>query len=400
VLSSASLHEHVPSARSLGTLARGSPFAETMGDPSAQPSPADSAAVTHRVLLVDDQAMIGQAVRRLLEGQPEIAFEFCQRSTDALAAVEAFQPTVILQDLVMPGIDGLDMVRQFRGLRATADVPVIMLSAQDEPIVKAKLLTAGANDYLVKLPDQVELIARIRVHSEAYRRLLERNAAFAALERSLAELQQEREKSEKLLRNILPEKIADRLKNGESSIADSFHSVTVLFADLSGFTEFSQHCDARHLVDLLDEIFSAFDHLANTHGVEKIKTIGDAYMAVAGLPVPRDDHADAVAGMALGMLEAFRDVMTRRGLSLAVRIGIHSGPVVAGVIGRHKFSYDLWGDTVNLASRMESHGAPWRIHVSEPTRSLLGDRFRFADRGHVTMKGKGDVRTFFLLGRA
>ena len=361
--------------------------------------PLSLAPAEYRVLLIDDQAMIGAAVRRLLSGQPDIVYEFCQQSIEALAAAESFRPTVILQDLVMPGIDGLDMVRQFRGLPATADVPVIMLSAQEEPAVKARLLEAGANDYLVKLPDQVELIARIRVHSDAYRRLLERNAAYAALERSLADLELEREKSERLLRNILPEKIADRLKNGESTIADSFPEVTVLFADLKGFTEFSQHTDAQHLVGLLDEIFSAFDHLASIHGVEKIKTIGDAYMAVAGLPVPRSDHADAVAAMAIGMQEAFRDVMTSRSLGLEVRIGIHSGPVVAGVIGRHKFTYDLWGDTVNLASRMESHGEPSRIHVSEATRLLLADRFRFADRGEVTVKGKGVMRTFFLLGR-
>jgi adenylate cyclase len=367
-----------------------------MGAPAI---PLSLAPAEHRVLLIDDQAMIGAAVRRLLSGQPDIVFEFCQESTAALAAAEAFHPTVILQDLVMPGIDGLEMVRQFRGLPATADVPVIMLSAQEEPTVKARLLEAGANDYLIKLPDQVELIARIRVHSDAYRRLLERNAAFVALERSLADLELEREKSERLLRNILPEKIADRLKNGESAIADSFPEVTVLFADLKGFTEFSQHTDAQHLVGLLDEIFSAFDHLASIHGVEKIKTIGDAYMAVAGLPVPRSDHADAVASMAIGMQEAFRNVMTNRSLGLEVRIGIHSGPVVAGVIGRHKFTYDLWGDTVNLASRMESHGEPSRIHVSEATRLLLADRFRFADRGEVTVKGKGVMRTFFLLGR-
>ena len=268
-----------------------------------------------------------------------------------------------------------------------------MLSARDEPVVKAELLGAGANDYLVKLPDQIELIARIRVHSEAYLRLLERNAAFAALER-------EREKSEQLLRNILPETIASRLKDGPGTIAESFPAVTVLFADLCGFTDFSQRVDARHLVALLDEIFSAFDRLALGLGVEKIKTIGDAYMAVAGLPEPRDDHADAIAEMAIGMLDAFRDLMQVRGVALQVRIGVHSGPVVAGVIGRHKFTYDLWGDTVNLASRMESHGEPSRIHVSAATRGLLGDRYRFADRGEVTVKGKGAVRTFFLLGRS
>jgi len=367
-------------------------------DPSATPPTGDSAAVAaaasrHRVLLIDDQQLIGEAVRRLLAGQTDIDFAFCRDAEAALETAISFRPTVILQDLIMPGIDGLDMVRRFRSVSATADVPVIVLSGREEAVVKAQLLDAGANDYLVKLPDQVELIARIRVHSDAYQRLLERNAAFAALE-------QERQKSERLLLNILPQRIAERLKNGESTIAESFPSATVLFADLAGFTEFSQHVDAQHLVGLLDEIFSAFDHLAATHGVEKIKTIGDAYMAVAGLPIPRDDHADAMAGMALGMLDAFRSLIGNRGLSLAVRIGMHSGPVVAGVIGKHKFIYDLWGDTVNIASRMESHGEPSRIHVSQATRDLLEGRFRFEDRGEVPIKGKGTMHTSFLLGRA
>jgi adenylate cyclase len=353
----------------------------------------------HRVLLVDDQPMIGEAVRRLLSGEQEIVFAFCREADKALENAMAFRPTVILQDLVMPGIDGLDLVRQFRTAVETARIPVIMLSATEESATKAQLLDAGANDYLVKLPDRIELIARIRVHSDAYKRLLERDAAFQALERSLLDLTREREKSERLLLNILPGSIAERLKDGVATIAEDFPSVSVLFADLCGFTTFSQHVDASHLVGLLDEIFSAFDNLANAYGVEKIKTIGDAYMAVAGLPEPRDDHAEAVAGMALGMLEAFRGVMRGRGLSLEVRIGIHSGPVVAGVIGKHKFTYDLWGDTVNTASRMESHGEPSRVHVSQATHDLLGDQFRFEDRGEVAVKGKGAQRTFFLLGR-
>jgi adenylate cyclase len=354
----------------------------------------------HRVFLVDDQAMIGEAVRRMLADQPDVTYAFCGDAAAALDAAAAFNPTVILQDLVMPGIDGLDMVRRFRELPATSSVPVIVLSAREEAVVKAQLLDAGASDYLIKLPDQVELVARIRVHSEAYRRLLERNAAFAALEQSLADLKREREKSERLLLSILPAKIAERLKDGEATIAESFPNVTVLFADLCGFTEFSEKLDPQHIVGLLDEIFSTFDHLANALGIEKIKTIGDAYMAVAGLPVPRPDHAEAMAAMALGMQEAFRGVMRNRGLSMELRIGINSGPVVAGVIGRQKFTYDLWGDTVNLASRMESHGEPSRIHISPTTRALLGDAFRFADRGEVALKGRGTLHTSFLLGRS
>jgi len=353
----------------------------------------------HRVLLVDDQPMIGEAVRRLLADQADITFAFCKDAAKALSTAEEFQPTVILQDLVMPDIDGLDLVSQFRSHPGTEKIPVIMLSANEEAATKAQLLEAGANDYLIKLPHQIELIARIRVHSEAYKRLLERDAAFGALERSLADLTREREKSERLLRNILPDTIAERLKNNVSTIAETYSSVSVLFADLCGFTTFSERVDASQLVDLLDDIFSAFDHLANAYGVEKIKTIGDAYMAVAGLPEARDDHAEAVAGMALGMLEAFRGVMRNRGLSMEVRIGIHSGPVVAGVIGKHKFSYDLWGDTVNTASRMESHGEPSRVHVSQGTYTLLQDRYRFTDRGEMNVKGKGMQQTYFLLGR-
>lgn len=353
----------------------------------------------HRVLLVDDQPMIGEAVRRLLVDQADMTFAFCKDASKAVTTAEEFQPTVILQDLVMPDIDGLDLVGKFRSHAGTEKIPIIMLSATEEAATKAQLLEAGANDYLIKLPHQIELIARIRVHSEAYKRLLERDAAFGALERSLTDLTREREKSERLLRNILPDTIAERLKNNVSTIAESFSSVSVLFADLCGFTTFSERVDASQLVDLLDDIFSAFDHLANAYGVEKIKTIGDAYMAVAGLPEARDDHAEAVAGMGLGMLEAFRGVMRNRGLSMEVRIGIHSGPVVAGVIGKHKFSYDLWGDTVNTASRMESHGEPSRVHVSQATYALLKDRYRFTDRGEMMVKGKGMQQTYFLLGR-
>lgn len=354
----------------------------------------------HRVLLVDDQALIGKIVERYLASAPDILLEFRRDAVSALAAAEAFRPTVILQDLVMPDVEGLEMVRRFHQLSATANVPVVVLSSLEEPATKARLFAGGAADYLVKPPEEVELIARIQVHSEAYHRLVERNEAFVALEQSLADLGREREKSERLLRAILPVPIADQLKEGVSTIAEAFPEVSVLFADLAGFTVFSKDADPRNIVELLDEVFSAFDHLAVEEGVEKIKTIGDAYMAVAGVPEPRSDHADAIARMALAMEAKFARLAKTRAIPLGLRIGIHSGPVVAGVIGHQKFSYDLWGDTVNVASRLESHGEPGRIHVSSQTRDLLGGRYRFEERGDITLKGKGPTRTHFLLGPA
>ena len=209
-------------------------------------------------------------------------------------------------------------------------------------------------------------------------------------------LGEERARSERLLLNILPAPIAERLKASEESIAEHSDGVTVLFADIVGFTPAAAHKTARALVELLNRIFSEFDALADTHGLEKIKTIGDAYMAVAGLPKPWPDHAARAARMALAMRDATARVSAETGEKLALRIGLHSGPVVAGVIGRRKFTYDLWGDTVNTASRMESHGLPGAIHCSEATANLLRGGFQLQARGAMKIKGKGEMQTFLL----
>ncbi|MCU0543185.1 MAG: PAS domain S-box protein [Oscillatoriaceae cyanobacterium Prado104] len=209
----------------------------------------------------------------------------------------------------------------------------------------------------------------------------------------------ERERSDRLLLNILPQPIADRLKQDQSIIADTFGEVTVLFADIVGFTKLSSQVSPTELVSLLNEIFSTFDQLAEKHGLEKIKTIGDAYMVVGGLPMPRSDCAEAIAEMALDMQQAVAQFSNTHSQIFSIRIGINSGPVVAGVIGIKKFIYDLWGDTVNTASRMESHGLPGRIQVTSETYQILQDKFLFESRGIIEVKGKGMMHTYWLDGR-
>ncbi|MGB2926687.1 MAG: adenylate/guanylate cyclase domain-containing protein [Limnothrix sp.] len=227
-------------------------------------------------------------------------------------------------------------------------------------------------------------------------RVVERTADLQQANKQLAHEQQ---KADNLLLNILPERIATKLKNGSEHIADGFGEVTILFADIVGFTKLSEAYSPKNLVNLLNEIFSAFDALSECYKLEKIKTIGDAYMVATGLPEPRTDHAVAIAEMALSMQRELARINQKNGIHITLRIGINSGPVVAGVIGTKKFIYDLWGDAVNTASRMESHGVPESIQVTEDTYKLLKDNYDFQARGSIEIKGKGAMNTYFLLGR-
>jgi adenylate cyclase len=213
------------------------------------------------------------------------------------------------------------------------------------------------------------------------------------------QLRRERLRAERLLLNILPQPIAERLKRNESAIADRFDAVTVLFADLVDFTSLAAKITPTQLVNLLDEIFSAFDRLIEQYNLEKIKTIGDAYMAVGGLPIPRKNHAEAVADMALAMQQAIANFQTDLKKPFQLRIGINTGDVVAGVIGKKKFSYDLWGDTVNIASRMESEGMAGKIQVTTATYELLKDKYILQPRGTVFIKGRGKMLSYWLLGK-
>jgi len=212
-------------------------------------------------------------------------------------------------------------------------------------------------------------------------------------------LQIEKEKSEQLLLNILPEPVADRLKQQNGIIADSFSEATVMFADIANFTQMSAAMPAEEMVALLNEIFSTFDSLAERYHLEKIKTIGDAYMVVGGLPYPNQDHAIAVADMAIAMQAEIERFSKRHHKPFAMRIGINTGPVVAGVIGRKKFIYDLWGDTVNIASRMESEGIVSQIQVTEATYERLRHQFALRCRGRISVKGRGEMVTYLLVGR-
>jgi adenylate cyclase len=215
---------------------------------------------------------------------------------------------------------------------------------------------------------------------------------------ALAALRVEQAKAENLLLNILPRSIADKLKAQTQPIADQFGSASILFADVVDFTPWSERLGPAEVVSYLDHLFSHFDALAERHGLEKIKTIGDCYMVAAGVPEPRADHARALALMALDMLEAMRAHGEAGHLGLELRVGINSGPVVAGVIGRKRFLYDLWGDAVNTASRMESYGTPGRIQITRATYELLADEFECEPRGTIAIKGKGEVETWYLIG--
>jgi class 3 adenylate cyclase len=344
-----------------------------------------------RILVVDDNEMNRDMLCRRLERQGHTVFS-AENGRRALERVRSERIDLLLLDIVMPEFDGMQTLAALKADGHLRHTPVIMLSAMDELEGVVRCVEMGADDYLAKPYNPVLLTARITACLEK-KRLRDQEQAY------LEQLRTEREKSEGLLLNILPKSVADRLKAGETSIADSHPEVTVLFADLVDFTRLAGDTAPRDLVQMLNEIFSQFDWLAELHQLEKIKTIGDAYMVVGGLPQARVDHAQAVAAMALDMRTVVSRLNARTRLGFEVRIGISSGPVVAGIIGSKKFIYDLWGDTVNIASRMESHGQIGAIQVSQSTYDLLRDQFTFQARGPVEIKGKGPMSTYLLTGR-
>jgi len=354
---------------------------------------ADLAAVQpSRILVVDDNASNRDLLTRRLQRQGHTVLR-AEDGASALALVEKEVLDLVLLDLMMPGISGYDVLALLKGDPRFREIPVIMISALSELDSIVRCIEAGADDYLAKPFDPTLLRARVSSSLEK-KHLRDR-------ERKMVEaLRIEKERSEQLLLNILPQAIVTRLNGGETVIADQLSNVTILFADLVGFTKLSSRLSAGDLVRLLNGLFSEFDRLALDLGVEKIKTVGDAYMVAGGLPEPRADHAHAVADMALAMVGTVERMNRELPMPLQMRIGIHSGDVVAGVIGTHKFVYDIWGDAVNIASRMESHSLPNRIQISAATHRHLQKRFRLERHGSVDIKGKGPMETYFLLGRA
>ena len=343
------------------------------------------------ILVVDDNTSNRDVLARRLtrEGHKVVT---AANGAAALADVARQDFDIILLDLLMPGMSGFEVLRHLKATERTSHIPVIVISALDELDSVVRCIEAGAEDYLTKPFNPILLRARVGASLEK-KRLRDREKKF------IADLEQEKGRSEALLLNILPQKIVDRIRDGEKVIAHRILEATILFCDLVGFTTLSQELPADRLIDFLSKIFSSFDRLAAEHGVEKIKTIGDAYMVVAGIPEAQSDHAIRIATLGLNMIHAVDAIAKATDLKLRARIGIHTGPIVAGVIGTHKFAYDVWGDTVNTASRMESHSVPGRIQVSAATRLALGDRFDFERRGTIEIKGKGMMETFFLNDR-
>ena len=362
-----------------------------LADSASPEIAARAAAITGRILVVDDQAANRELLTRQLERQGH-AVATAADGRAALALLRSDAVDLVLLDQMMPVLDGFSTLVELKRDPALRDIPVIMISALDEIAAVVRCIEHGAEDFLPKPFNPTLLRARIGAGLQK-KRFRDRERAY------LAEIETERAKSDRLLLNVLPAPIGERLKRGEERIVDTIPAATVLFADIVGFTRTAAILPAPELVSRLNDLFTEFDQSAAALGLEKIKTIGDAYMVAGGVPLPDPTHASRCADLALAMIDHLAAFNARHGLDWRVRVGLHSGPLVAGVIGTHKFAYDVWGDTVNIASRLESHGSPGEIRVSDDTRDLLGDAFELQPCGRLELKNRGPLSAHRLVRR-
>ncbi len=347
------------------------------------------------LLIVDDQAANVLLLERLLSSSGYTSVTSTQNPREVCELHRKNNYDLILLDLQMPDFNGFQVMDGLKEIEAEGYLPVLVITAQ--PDEKLRALKAGAKDFVSKPFDLAEVLVRVR-------NLLEVRLLHSETKKLYKQVVAEQKVSERLLHNVLPQAIAERLKgrpevmadNFSDIVADTYPDVTVLFADIVGFTKFSESLSAAVLITVLNDIFIRFDTIADHWGLEKIKTIGDSYMAAAGLPIPAPNHAERAANMALDMLEVMNHFNEQSDYQLNIRIGMSTGAAVAGVIGKRKFFYDLWGDVVNTASRMESHGVAGKIQITDSTRQQLGGLFLLEKRGTIEVKGKGEMTTWFI----
>lgn len=318
---------------------------------------------------------------------------------EAIEKIKVEKFDLMLLDIEMTGLDGFETLKVIKGSSATQYLPVIVISGTENFSKTIDCIEAGAEDYVPKPFNSILLRARVLSSLEKKRLRDLDQLRIQQLQHEKEALQAEQEKSEKLMLNIMPKPIAQRLSLGEVNISTSYQSVTIIFNDLVGFSKMASQLSATDLVTLLNDLVGRFDKRADALGVMKIKTIGDAYMAAGGLPITRQDHAHIVTDFGLGMFEDLAAFNAANNTDLQLRVGINSGPVVAGVIGFTKFAYDLWGNSVNTASRMESTCEVGRVQVTQSTYDLIKNDFDAEERGLVECKGLGEIQTFYINGR-
>jgi len=344
------------------------------------------------ILVVDDKSMSRELLLRWLTHYRFNAVG-CEDPNKILKSIDLDKYDLILLELVMANVGGFEILKWIKQNKSFAHIPVIVISPLKEIDAYVRCLELGADDYMTKPLNS--LIFKTKIAASLERKILRDKEI-----ENLARIENEKARAETLLLNIVPVTIAERLKKGETNIVDAFPTASIVFIDIVGFTQLSESLEPNELISLLNQIFSIFDLLTDKYDLEKIKTIGDSYMAVCGAPVPDSKHAEKIANFALDVLDEIVSLNKELTHNIQVRIGINSGPVLAGVIGKKKFMYDLWGRTVNTASRLESHGMPGCIQISVSTYQLVKDLFVCQKRGPISIKGLGLLDTYILLKRS
>jgi adenylate cyclase len=364
-----------------------------------------------RILVVDDQAANIMLLERMLSGAGYLAVA---STSDPRAVCELHRANgydLILLDLQMPDMDGFEVLEALKQVELDGYVPVLVVTAQ--PAHKLRALQAGAKDFVSKPFEIAEVLTRVhnmlevRLYAKALARTVREleasqeliRAKNAELKKLFDEVVAERKISERLALKVPANSIVERLQARPDVTASTFPDVTVLVADVVGLAGQVPTATPERLVEMVEELFALFDARASRRGLRKVKTLGNSYMAAAGVPVPAADHAEQAAHLALDLLEELEGFNQRTGSRLQVRIGLHTGLVVAGLIGRSQFLYDLWGEAVIIAGRMESHGVAGHAQVSESTRRLLAEPFLFEEHGTQELEGQAELKTWFLVGR-